>query len=930
MVHIGDWVWSNQHQQACRVIDIQQAWGVTTYRVWLPERDRVLSLRENEIRALADAGRLGGDAIGYVVAAARVADALDHDVLLAPIGATVTPLPHQVRALSRAMTGDNVRFLLADEVGLGKTIEAGLIMRELKLRGLIQRVLVIAPRGLVTQWVAEMRTHFSEEFCLLVPGEFGTYRRFAREENLWRLYDQVVCTLDSVKPIDSRRGWSREQVAIYNRERFDDLITAGWDLIIIDEAHRVGGGTDQVARYRLGQGLAEATPYLLLLSATPHQGKTDAFHRLIALLDPTAFPDVGSVTRERVRPYVIRTSKRRAVNAQGDPLFQPRQTRLVTVEWSEEHQRQQQLYDAVSEYVRAGYNQAIREKKSYIGFLMILMQRLVTSSTRAIRTTLERRLDVLRAPSEQLSLASAIPVEEWADLDGQEQLDALLGTQLTALRNERAEVELLLQTAQQIEATGPDAKAEALLDLVYTLQREEGDPDLKLLIFTEFVPTQEMLRDFLTERGFSVVCLNGSMDMAERQRVQAAFAHEIRVLVSTDAGGEGLNLQFCHVIVNYDIPWNPMRLEQRIGRVDRIGQRFTVRALNFLLGATVEHRVREVLEEKLAVILEEFGVDKTSDVLDSAQASQMFDDLYVDAVLNPGALGERVDSILRQVREQAGAALDANSLLSADEVIDPRETRRLIEHPFPHWIEHMTVSYLRARGGTAERRGQTWEICWPDGEHTPEAVFGIQEAEQFPTAQHLTLADPRVRDIAGALAPFAAGQPIPLLELSDLPSAVQGLWSLWHIRIETASGRRQRTVPFFLHDDGRTFMPTARRIWDELLMNAITPRGYLPPDGVASVWTHVQQAAEEHARPTYEELLRSWHEQRARSREKAEYTFAARRRAIERIGLAAVRQHRLSLLNEEAETWRRQFATDATVSPELVPLLLVRVEGGRP
>jgi hypothetical protein len=294
------------------------------------------------------------------------------------------------------------------------------------------------------------------------------------------------------------------------------------------------------------------------------------------------------------------------------------------------------------------------------------------------------------------------------------------------------------------------------------------------------------------------------------------------------------------------------------------------------------------------------------------------------------ALGERVDSILRQVREQAGAALDANSLLSADEVIDPRETRRLIEHPFPHWIEHMTVSYLRARGGTAERRGQTWEICWPDGEHTPEAVFGIQEAEQFPTAQHLTLADPRVRDIAGALVPFAAGQPIPLLELSDLPSAVQGLWSLWHIRIETASGRRQRTVPFFLHDDGRTFMPTARRIWDELLMNAITPRGYLPPDGVASVWTHVQQAAEEHARPTYEELLRSWHEQRARSREKAEYTFAARRRAIERIGLAAVRQHRLSLLNEEAETWRRQFATDATVSPELVPLLLVRVEGGRP
>lgn len=199
--------------------------------------------------------------------------------------------------------------------------------------------------------------------------------------------------------------------------------------------------------------------------------------------------------------------------------------------------------------------------------------------------------------------------------------------------NERTEVELLLRTARQIEAAGPDIKAEALLDWIYTLQREEGDPDLKLLIFTEFVPTQEMLRDFLAERGFSVVCLNGSMDMAERQRVQTAFVREARILVSTDAGGEGLNLQFCHVVVNYDIPWNPMRLEQRIGRVDRIGQRHTVRALNFLLVETVEHRVREVIEEKLAVILEEFGVDKTGDLLDSAQAGRIFDDLYVDALL---------------------------------------------------------------------------------------------------------------------------------------------------------------------------------------------------------------------------------------------------------------------------------------------------------
>jgi len=136
-----------------------------------------------------------------------------------------------------------------------------------------------------------MHTHFGETFQLLAPSDFAMYRRMAPEKNVWRAFPQVICPLDSVKPLDSRRGWSREQVAEYNRERFEDLIAAGWDLVIVDEAHRLGGSTDQVARYRLGQGLAEAAPYCLLLSATPHQGKTDAFHRLIALLDTRAFPD---------------------------------------------------------------------------------------------------------------------------------------------------------------------------------------------------------------------------------------------------------------------------------------------------------------------------------------------------------------------------------------------------------------------------------------------------------------------------------------------------------------------------------------------------------------------------------------------------------------------------------------------------------------
>ena len=645
--------------------------------------------------------------------------------------------------------------------------------------------------------------------------------------NAWQMFSQVVVPMDSVKPLDKRRGWTAAQVGEYNRERFEDLISAGWDLVIVDEAHRLGGSTDQVARFKLGQGLSEAAPYFLLLSATPHQGKTDAFHRLVSLIDAQEFPDIGSVTRERVEPHVIRTEKRRAIDAEGKPLFKPRRTQLGPVSWEERHRDQQLLYEAVTEYVREGYNQAMREKRSYIGFLMILMQRLVVSSTSAIRTTLERRLEVLAAPQEQLTLFPLNSEEEWADLDGQEQMETLLRTRLKALKNERAEVKLLLEAAARCEQTGPDAKAEALLDWLYRLQSEEGDPELKALVFTEFVPTQEMLRRFLSERGFSVVCLNGSMDMEERKRVQEAFAKEARILISTDAGGEGLNLQFCHVVINYDIPWNPMRLEQRIGRVDRIGQTHSVRAVNFVFEGSVEHRVREVLEQKLAVIFEEFGIDKTGDVLDSAQAGQMFDEMYVEAILNPEKVEDSVESVVARLQEQVREARTTASVLGATEDLEPGEAQRLLTHPLPHWVERMTVSYLKAHGGQAERKNQSWNLTWPDGETYENVVFTGKEAERLPAARHLTLEEPKVRGLAMRLPRFAPGQPVPIVSIPGISEEVQGVWSLWRIAIATMEWNRRRIMPLFLADNGMVYMPTARHVWDQLLAASTQVRSML-------------------------------------------------------------------------------------------------------
>ena len=903
-------------------------WGQTRYRVWLAEKDAVVTVSHDDLAPLHQV-LAGADRLMYLAAAARIADALAENVLLAPMQSNVTPLPHQLYALQRATKSERVRFLLADEVGLGKTIEAGLVIRELKLRGLVRRVLVVAPKGLTPQWQAEMRLHFSEEFRVLSPSDFPAMRQvLGEQENFWRCADQVICSLDSVKPIEGRRGWKAEEVAEYNRERFDDLVSAGWDLVIIDEAHRLAGANAQVARHKLGAALSEASPYLLLLSATPHQGKSDAFHRLLTLLDREAFPDEASVSRSRVAPYVIRTEKRAAIDAAGDPLFKPRQTRLTPVAWAERHAKQRTLYESVTTYVRHGYNQALRTKQRHIGFLMILMQRLVTSSTSAIRATLERRLEVLRQPAgQQMGL---FDLETWLELDGESQVSSMID--MAGWRDELAEVEALLDLARATEAGASDAKAEALLELVYRLQQEEEDPDLKILVFTEFVPTQRMLRDFISQRGISVAELNGSMDLDQRVAAQKAFAGSVRMLVSTDAGGEGLNLQFCHVVVNFDMPWNPMRVEQRIGRVDRIGQGKVVRAINFVLEDTVEHRVRDVLERKLAVIAEEFGVDKVADVMDSVEAEALFDDLYVKSLADPDSMAAQCDQTLETIRQQMLSARNERALLPTTENLLPDEARALMEHPLQVWLERAVVHYLRdqsSAGGSAEQHGRSWSLQWPDGRRDSHVAFGPDSSDADTDA--LTLEDARLRGLVAALPHWAEGLPIPCMRVPGLPDSVTGIWSLWQVGLMTdaASDRasaRRRFLPVFMSDEGRVFMPTARRVWDLLLTETLpAPSRMLTGSDALEAFAAARQAALQHGEKRFNEMVAEQQLAQSREAERMDYAFAARRRLIERIGLPAVRNRRLVLLDGEMATWRAKAASSTHTSPTLTAVAMLRV-----
>ena len=916
----GDWFWHTRHATPCRVVDRQEAWGGVAYRVWLPNKDVVLRARSDELSGL-DSMQPTLECILHAAAAARLSDAMEDNLLLAPVQSSVVPLPHQLYALNRAMSSPRVRYLLADEVGLGKTIEAGLILRELKLRGMARRILVVAPKGLVRQWQAEMRLHFGETFHFVEPAQLAAYRPWrSEEENLWRAQDQVICSLDSVKPLEGRRGWSAEQLASYNRERFEDLVSAQWDLVIIDESHRMGGSTEQVARYKLGAALAEASPYLLLLSATPHQGKTDQFMRLMQLIDRDTFPDENSVQQDRVRPFVIRTEKRAAIDAEGRPLFKPRMTRLFPVAWQNRHAAQHRLYEAVTDYVRHGYNQALIAQQRHIGFLMILMQRLVTSSTAAIRTTLEKRLGVLEAPP-----VAQLEFEDWEELDGQAQVD--LAVQAGGWEQEKAEVAMLLDLARETESAGTDAKAEALVDLIYKLQQEEGEPALKALVFTEFVPTQAMLARFMESRGFPVVQLNGGMDLEARTRSQREFAGDARILISTDAGGEGLNLQFCHVIVNFDMPWNPMRLEQRIGRVDRIGQPHVVRAFNFVLDNTVEHRVREVLEDKLTVIAEEFGVDKASDVMDSAESEQLFDRLFAQGLQDPDSIERGCAEVVEQVREQVAQSREHSELLADQHDLKPDDARKWRDHPAQFWLERAIVNGLPPRGGAAVRSGSEWSIRWADGSESRNACFDGRTAERHPELEWITMEDARARAIVHELPRFVPGMPLPLVQVEGLPSTVNGVWSLWEVRLSSGNGERRRYQPVFVTAEGRSFAPTARRIWDLLVTEQVSLMD-ASRDADGAAYMSAQVAAEAHGESLFATMMDEHKDRLAQERERLKQAFDARSQAIGRIGLPAVREYRRKRLEQERASEMARVADADAVVPELNPVLMLRVGAG--
>lgn len=889
MLSVGDFVFDTIEKANVQVLEKIEAWGYTSYKVFNPATGRVYKANEEQLSSTGSTMQYDENYLRYVTLLSKIKNETAGG-FLSSLASGIIPLPHQLHVLNRAMETNNIRYILADEVGLGKTIEAGMIIRELKSRGLVSRILVVCPTGLVTQWANEMQEKFHEKFQVILPSDYDTIRRLTNSDDVYGQFDQVISPMDSIKPIEKHAGWSEEKVEKYNEERIYSIINSGWDLIIIDEAHRVAGSSGEVARYKLGNLLAQASPYLLLLSATPHNGKTEPFLRLIRLLDADAFPNAKSIVREQVAPFLIRTEKREAIDNNGNLLFKNRITHLVTISWDERNNLQRELYEMVSSYVAKTYNKALRNRKKNMCliFLLIIMQRMVTSSTAAIRQSLERRLNVLL---EQRTCVGNLREEDLDELNIEDGVEDALEAISLDMELEIEELKQSISLAKQAQFQNQDAKVEPLLNEIDAILSE--DRTQKVIIFTEFVATQTYLQELLVNRGYTVTILNGGMSIDERNAAMQEFKTSTSIFISTDAGGEGLNLQFANIIINYDLPWNPMKIEQRCGRVDRIGQQRDVHIYNFIVGETVENRVREVLEEKLSVILKEMGVDKYSDVLDSEVAECDFTDVYMRSIGHTSQVEKNLYPVEEEMKQQL-----TNAQKYKDVIREEKDLTKLVGTESNFDVD------------SALRTMLTYYECWQG--HDPRLIDRISIADEEIT-QHL-----KTELVQDRTAPLMS------IQIDNFPNE-DGYFMLWELSIsEKESGKR--ILPIFVNSAMILRPMAGKRIMDVFLDGNSKLRVSSAPNVDAEIYSKLEKSCMDFAYDTFVELKEKQMQQNEESFKKYMYALELRQEAAEHIGIENIRRSRLQKLQKEKANIEAQHRKGSQVYPDFRLIMMARLE----
>ncbi len=703
-----------------------------------------------------------GDLFRLVAEAHRIRLAHLFDPLLAVHTSLVEPLPHQITAVYEQMLPRQpLRFLLADDPGAGKTIMAGLLIKELIARGDLKRCLVVCPGSLVEQWQDELYRRFHLPFEILTNDKLEA----ARTGNWFLENDLAIGRLDKLA-----RDESVQQKLLAPDCRYD--------LIVVDEAHKMsatffGGEVKYTKRYRLGQLLSGITRHFLLMTATPHNGKEADFQLFLALLDGDRFEgrfrqgvhqvDASDLMRRMVKESLLKFD--------GRPLFPERIAYTVPYKLSDAEAR---LYRDVTEYVREewGRAEALGDEKraGTVGFALTILQRRLASSPEAIYQSLRRRRERLEKRLRETRLlhrgSLAVPVLDAEELEDLEEVPedefeateervldlATAAATIAELEAEIATLKRLEAQAAEVRRSGQDAKWQQLADLLHyiltaptvaaeptpaygtgNLPRPERSPRQKLVIFTEHRDTlsylEHRIRTLLGRPG-AVVTIHGGMGREQRRTAQETFLHdpEVQILLATDAAGEGINLQRAHLMVNYDLPWNPNRLEQRFGRIHRIGQTEVCHLWNLVAEETREGDVYLRLLEKIEEARKALG-GKVFDVLGKLQfEGKPLRDLLIEAirygekpevrarleqVVERGVDREHLQALLEE-KALAHDTMDATRVARVREEMERAEARRLQ----PHFIETFFLEAFRRLGGTLhEREPRRYEVT-----HVPAAV----------------------------------------------------------------------------------------------------------------------------------------------------------------------------------------------------------------
>jgi superfamily II DNA or RNA helicase len=564
-----------------------------------------------------------------------------YDPLLAMNTSKVDPLPHQIEAVyGYVLKLPRIRFLIADDPGAGKTIMAGLIIKELKLRNLARRILIVSPGHLKDQWRRELKEKFEETFVVIDRGLLDAHYA----ENVWERENQVITSIDFAK---------REEI-------LPSLDSTSFDLVIVDEAHkmsasRYGDKPVKTNRYRLGEILSKSTDHFMFLTATPHKGDPENFRMFLDLLEPGFFASNEMLQESIVNkdnPLFIRRIKEDLKDFEGRPLFLPRYVKTVGFNLSDEEQI---LYNDVSRYVKEQYNKALQsDKRRNVAFALVILQRRLASSMFAILKSLERRKkrleDLIKGVEKAGSNEKTFDFEEVEDMSEEERWkEEEMWETLSVAENRQelnAEIETLgdlIEKAREIIQKESEVKILQLKQSMEDLSKKW--PNKKILIFTESRDTLEYLEKKIRSWGYAVNTIHGGMKLEERVNAEKVFKNETQVLVATEAAGEGINLQFCHLMINYDIPWNPNRLEQRMGRIHRYGQTLEVHVFNMVAQSTREGKVLSRLFEKLDEIRSVLQSDKVFDVISEVLYGKNLAQLMMEAA----AGARRLDDILKEI-----------------------------------------------------------------------------------------------------------------------------------------------------------------------------------------------------------------------------------------------------------------------------------------